>query len=141
LGTLPGARRHKFSRVNAGVATARFSSCLGTEGYLGGSTTVILRASLNSFLDGFDEFNGRNEDSSYMGGRDGLLNQNPFKISTVRNGPDKGGCDLVTFFDHLHITCHVAGDPGHVFFPLNAQETWMIVEPFACNRPVRSIAF
>jgi hypothetical protein len=141
LGTLPGARRDNSSRVNAGVAFGRISSYLATGGRLGESTTVMGRVSLSSSLDGLNELNGRIENSSHMGGRDSLLNHTPFKISIARSGPDKGGCDLVTFSDCLHITRCGVGGPGHVFFPLNAHQTWMNVEPFACNRPVRSTAF
>ena len=139
--TLPGARRINSSRLNADAAFARVNSCLPAERRLGDSTTVIVRVSLNSFLDGLNELNGRIENSSHMGGRDGLLNHTPFKISIARSGPDKSGCDLVTFSDCLHITRCGVGGPGHVFFPLKAHETWMIVEPFACNRPERPAVF
>lgn len=141
MGTLPGARRDNPSRVNAGVAFGRISSCLATVGRPGESTTVMGRVSLNSSLDGFDKLNGPIEDSNHLGRRDGPLNQILFNTSIARSGPEKGGCEFVTFFDCLHITRSGVGDSGHVFFPLNAHQTWMIVEPFACNRPVRSMAF
>jgi hypothetical protein len=140
LGTLPGARRHNSSKVNADVAFGRISSCLATEVCLGECTTVIVTVSRTSSLNGFDDFTRPIEDSNHMGGRDGLLNQNLLKTSISRSGPDKGGYEFVTFFDCLYITRLGVGGPGHVFFPLNAHETWMIVEPFACNRPVRSTA-
>jgi hypothetical protein len=140
VGNLPTAQRCNPYRLNADAVIAYISFGPAIEWYPIDSTTKKLRVSLKSLFDGFDVHDGSIKNSFHMAGRDGQLNQTPFKISPARSCPDKGGCDLVTFFDCLHIPRCGVGASVRVFFLLKAHETWMNVEPFAWNRPKRSTA-
>ena len=140
MGTLPAARRCNRNRLSADEVIAYVSFGRTTEWYPGDATTSKLRVSLISLFDGFDVHDDSIENSCYVARRDGQLNKTPFNVSTARSCPEKGGCDIVTFSDWLHITRYGVGGPGHVFPPLKAHETWMNVEPFSCNRPERPTA-
>jgi hypothetical protein len=140
VGNLPTAQRCNPYRLNADAVIAYISFVPSIKWHLIDSTAKKLRVSLKSLFDGFDVHDGSIKNSCHMAGRDGQLNQTLFKISTTRSCPDNGGCDLVTFFDCLHITLYGVGAPVRVFFPLKTHKTWMNVEPFAWNRPKRSTA-
>jgi hypothetical protein len=140
VGTLPKGQRCNPDRLNADTELLRVSFGPAAKRSPGDSTSVKPRASLKSIFYGFHGYNSSIEDTGHINGRDRLLNQTPFKFSTARSCPGKGDCRPVTFFDCLHITHNPVGTTGYVLFPLNAHETWMIVEPFACNRPRRSTA-
>ncbi len=70
-----------------------------------------------------------------MAGRDGLQDQITFEVASAKSYPANGGYDLVTFFDCLHDMGDPAGATRHVLSTLNPDAVWMIVEPFANDRP------
>ncbi len=101
----------------------------------GSSTMLMARAHPKSRFYGFDYHSGSIEYARHVAGRDGLLDQITFEVSSAKSYPANGGYDLVTFFDCLHDMGDPVGAAGHVLSTLKPDGTWMIVEPFACDRP------
>ncbi len=101
----------------------------------GASTLLMARAFPKSRFYGFDYHSGSIEYARHVGGRDGLLDQVTFEVASSKSYPANGGYDLVTFFDCLHDMGDPTGAARHVLSTLKPDGTWMIVEPFANDRP------
>jgi SAM-dependent methyltransferase len=101
----------------------------------GASTMLLARAFPKSRFFGFDYHGGSIEYARHVAGRDGLMDQITFEVASAKSYPDNGGYDLVAFFDCLHDMGDPAGAAKHVRSTLKPDGTWMIVEPFANNRP------
>ena len=101
----------------------------------GASTILMARAFPKSRFFGFDYHSGSIEYARQVAGRDGMLDQITFEMASAKNYPDNGGYDLVTFFDCLHDMGDPVGAARHVLSSLKPDGTWMIVEPFANDRP------
>ena len=101
----------------------------------GASTTLMAKAFPKSRFFGFDYHSGSIEYARHVAGRDGLLDQVTFEVASAKSYPDNGGYDLVTFFDCLHDMGDPVGAAKHVLSTLKPEGTWMIVEPFANDRP------
>ena len=101
----------------------------------GASTMLMARAFPKSRFYGFDYHGGSIEYARHVAGRDGLLDQITFEVASAKNYPEHGGYDLVTFFDCLHDMGDPAGAARHVLSTLKSDGTWMVVEPFAGDRP------
>ena len=101
----------------------------------GASTTLMAKAFPKSRFFGFDYHSGSIEYARHVAGRDGLLDQITFEVASAKSYPDNGGYDLVTFFDCLHDMGDPVGAAKHVRSTLKPEGTWMIVEPFANDRP------
>jgi len=101
----------------------------------GASTMLMARAFPKSRFYGFDYHNGSIEYARHVAGRDGLLDQITFEVASAKNYPANGGYDLVTFFDCLHDMGDPVGAARRVLSTLKPDGTWMIVEPFAGDRP------
>ena len=101
----------------------------------GASTILMARAFAKSRFYGFDYHSGSIEYARHVAGRDGLLDQITFEVSSAKSYPANGGYDLVAFFDCLHDMGDPAGAAKHVRSTLKPDGTWMIVEPFANDRP------
>ena len=101
----------------------------------GASTLLMARAYPKSRFSGFDYHSGSVEYARHVAGRDGLSDQIAFEVSSSKSYPRNGGYDLVTFFDCLHDMGDPAGAAAHVLSTLKPDGTWMIVEPFANDRP------
>ena len=101
----------------------------------GASTLLIARAFPKTKLYGFDYHSGSIEHARHLAGRDGLLDQITFEVASSKSYPAHGGYDLVTFFDCLHDMGDPKGAAEHVLSTLGREGTWMIVEPFANDRP------
>jgi SAM-dependent methyltransferase len=101
----------------------------------GASTFILARAFPKSRFSGFDYHSGSVEYARHVAGRDGLLDQITFEVASAKSYPRNGGYDLVTFFDCLHDMGDPAGAAAHVLSTLKPDGTWMIVEPFANDRP------
>ncbi len=101
----------------------------------GASTMLMAKAFPKSLFCGFDYHSGSIEYARHVAGRDGLLDQIKFEVASSKSYPVNGGYDLVTFFDCLHDMGDPIGAAAHVFSSLKPDGTWMIVEPFAHNRP------
>jgi SAM-dependent methyltransferase len=97
----------------------------------GASTFLMARAFPKSRFYGFDYHSGSIEYARHVGGREGLLDQITFEVSSSKSYPKNGGYDLVTFFDCLHDMGDPTGAASHVLSTLKPDGTWMIVEPFA----------
>jgi 2-polyprenyl-3-methyl-5-hydroxy-6-metoxy-1,4-benzoquinol methylase len=100
----------------------------------GASTLLMARAFPKSRFYGFDYHSGSIEYARHLAGRDGLLDQITFEVSSSKSYPANGGYDLVTFFDCLHDMGDPTGAATHVLSTLKPDGTWMIVEPFANDR-------
>ena len=101
----------------------------------GASTLLMAKAFPKSRFYGFDYHSGSIEYARYVAARDGLLDQVNFEVSSAKSYPANGGYDLVTFFDCLHDMGDPVGAARHVLSTLKPDGTWMIVEPFANDRP------
>lgn len=101
----------------------------------GASTMLMAKAFAKSRFYGFDYHSGSIEYARHVAGRDGLLDQINFEVASSKSYPVNGGYDLVTFFDCLHDMGDPAGAAGHVLSSLKPDGTWMIVEPFANDKP------
>jgi 2-polyprenyl-3-methyl-5-hydroxy-6-metoxy-1,4-benzoquinol methylase len=100
----------------------------------GASTLLMARAFPKSRFYGFDYHSGSIEYARHLAGRDGLMDQITFEVSSSKSYPANGGYDLVTFFDCLHDMGDPTGAAAHVLSTLKPDGTWMIVEPFANDR-------
>jgi len=101
----------------------------------GASTMLMAKAYPKSRFYGFDYHSGSIEHARHIAGRDGLLDQISFEVSSSKSYPANGGFDLVTFFDCLHDMGDPIGAAKHVLSTLKKDGTWMIVEPFANDQP------
>jgi len=101
----------------------------------GASTMLLAKAFPKSRFFGFDYHSGSIEYARHIAGRDGLLDQITFEVASAKSYPDNGGYDLVAFFDCLHDMGDPVGAAKHVRSTLKPDGTWMIVEPFAHDRP------
>ncbi|HUI80199.1 MAG TPA: class I SAM-dependent methyltransferase [Bryobacteraceae bacterium] len=101
----------------------------------GASTMLMARAFPKSRFYGFDYHSGSIEYARHLAGHDGLLDQINFEVASAKSYPDNGGYDLVAFFDCLHDMGDPTGAAKHVLSTLKPDGTWMIVEPFANDRP------
>ena len=101
----------------------------------GASTMLMARAFPKSRFFGFDYHSGSIEYARHVAGRDGLLDQITFEVASAKSYPRNGGYDLVTFFDCLHDMGDPSGAAQHVLSTLKPDGTWMIVEPFAEDKP------
>lgn len=101
----------------------------------GASTMLMARAFPKSRFFGFDYHSGSIEYARHVAGRDGLLDQITFEVASAKSYPGNGGYDFVTFFDCLHDMGDPVGAARHVLSTLKPDGTWMIVEPFAGDRP------
>jgi ubiquinone/menaquinone biosynthesis C-methylase UbiE len=101
----------------------------------GASTILMAKAFPKSRIYGFDYHSGSIEYARHVAGRDGLQDQVTFEVASAKSYPANGGYDLVTFFDCLHDMGDPTGAARHVLSTLKPGGTWMIVEPFANDRP------
>jgi len=101
----------------------------------GASTMLMARAFPKSRFYGFDYHSGSIEYARHVAGRDGLLDQITFEVASAKSYPGNGGYDLVAFFDCLHDMGDPIGAARHVLSTLKPDGAWMIVEPFANDRP------
>lgn len=101
----------------------------------GASTLLMARAFPKSRFVGFDYHSGSIEYARHVCARDGLQDQVTFEVASSKSYPTNGGYDLVAFFDCLHDMGDPAGAARHVLSTLKPDGTWMIVEPFANDRP------
>jgi SAM-dependent methyltransferase len=101
----------------------------------GASTLLMARAFPKSKFAGFDYHSGSIEYARHVAGRDGLLDQISFEVASAKSYPANGGYDLVTFFDCLHDMGDPVGAARHVRSTLKPDGAWMIVEPYANDRP------
>ncbi len=101
----------------------------------GASTILMAKAFPKSRFYGFDYHSGSIEYARHVAGGEGLQDQIAFEVASAKSYPANGGYDLVTFFDCLHDMGDPTGAARHVLSTLKPDGTWMIVEPYANERP------
>jgi SAM-dependent methyltransferase len=100
----------------------------------GASTMLMAKAFPAAKVFGYDYHPASIETAKAIAGREGL-DQAVFEVASAKGFPAKDGYDLVTFFDSLHDMGDPAGAARHVLSTLKPDGIWMIVEPFAHDRP------
>jgi SAM-dependent methyltransferase len=98
----------------------------------GASTILMAKAFPKSSFVGFDYHDKSIEGARATAKREGLSDRVTFEVAKAKEYPGKN-YDFVTVFDCLHDMGDPVGAARHVRESLNADGTWMIVEPFANN--------
>jgi 2-polyprenyl-3-methyl-5-hydroxy-6-metoxy-1,4-benzoquinol methylase len=101
---------------------------------LGASTILMAKAYPESEFIGFDYHEKSIETAKQRAKEAGVGDRIRFEVAMAKNFPGKE-YDFVTFFDCLHDMGDPAGAASHVRSTLKKDGTWMIVEPFAGDRP------
>ena len=96
----------------------------------GASTIVMARAFPNSTFTGFDYHEPSVEHAREAAREAGVEPWCRFEVADSKNYPGNG-YDLVAFFDCLHDMGDPVGASHHVLESLDANGTWLIVEPNA----------
>ncbi|HUI74490.1 MAG TPA: class I SAM-dependent methyltransferase [Candidatus Acidoferrum sp.] len=101
---------------------------------LGASTILMAKAYPKSEFAGFD-YHGKSIETAKQRAKEaGVADRIRFEVSMAKDFPGEN-YDFVTFFDCLHDMGDPAGAAAHVHGKLEKDGTWMIVEPFAGDRP------
>jgi SAM-dependent methyltransferase len=101
---------------------------------LGASTILMAQAFPRSRFFGFDSHPGSIEQAQERARTAGVADRVTFAIAGGTDYPGSG-YDLVAHFDCLHDMEDPVGAARHVRRTLAADGSWMIVEPFASDRP------
>jgi len=101
---------------------------------LGASTIIMAQAYPNAEFVGFDYHDKSIEQARLKAEDAGVADRVRFEVAKSKEFPGTD-YDLVTFFDCLHDMGDPVGASKHVRQALNEDGTWMIVEPFANDRP------
>jgi SAM-dependent methyltransferase len=96
----------------------------------GASTIIMAEAFPNSEFVGFDYHDASIERARDAAAAAGLSDRISFAVASAKDYPGSG-YDLVCVFDCLHDMGDPVGASAHVLETLDADGTWMIVEPFA----------
>ncbi len=99
----------------------------------GASTIIMAREYPNSTFYGFDFHHPSVEAARKAAEEAGVADRCAFEAFSAKEYPGEG-YDLVAFFDALHDMGDPAGVASHVLGTLEADGTWMIVEPYANDR-------
>jgi len=99
----------------------------------GASTIIMAEAFPNSEFFGFDYHDASIERAREAAQAAGVGDRISFQTASAKDYPGSG-YDLVTVFDCLHDMGDPVGAAAHVLETLDADGTWMIVEPFANDR-------
>ncbi|GAC1417120.1 MAG: class I SAM-dependent methyltransferase [Acidobacteriaceae bacterium] len=116
------------ARLRAGAKVADIGCGLGA------STLLMAREYPNSEFFGFDYHAGSIDLARKSAQAQGLSDRVTFAVASAKAYPGKD-YDLVAFFDCLHDMGDPVGAAAYVRSTLKADGTWMIVEPFAEDRP------
>ncbi|MBA3712900.1 MAG: class I SAM-dependent methyltransferase [Pyrinomonadaceae bacterium] len=100
---------------------------------LGASTILMTQAYPHSTFVGYDYHDKSIEMARERAVEAGVSDRVKFEVASAKeySGTD---FDLITFFDSLHDMGDTVGAAAHVLESLNADGTWMIVEPYAGDR-------
>jgi len=96
----------------------------------GASTIIMAEAFPNSQFFGFDYHEASIERAREAAEEAGVADSITFEVASAKDYPGEG-YDLVCVFDCLHDMGDPVGASAHVLETLDADGTWMIVEPFA----------
>lgn len=100
----------------------------------GASTMIMAEAFPKSKFIGYDFHKPSIDYARKMAAANRLSDRVTFEVAKAQNYPNKD-FDLVAFFDCLHDMGDPAGAAKHVRQSLKADGSWMIVEPFANEKP------
>jgi SAM-dependent methyltransferase len=141
-----GCERFLLTSYNANVTTAWLPALDGVVPKLkrgatvadvgcgrGASTILMARAFPNSNFTGSDYHDGSIETARRLAQEAGLAPRVRFELAPAA-AYSGTGYDLVTMFDCLHDMGDPVAAARHVHRSLNAEGTWMIVEPLAGDR-------
>jgi len=115
------------AKLRAGARVADVGCGFGT------STILMAQAYPKSTFLGFDFHPESIAKAREAASKAGLNDRVKFEVARAKDYPGRG-YDLVTFFDCLHDMGDPAGASRHVRQTLDADGTWMIVEPFAHDK-------
>ena len=101
---------------------------------LGASTVLMAKAYPKSRFHGFDSHAGSIEVARRRAQEAGVADRVTFDVAKSTDFPGRG-YDVVAHFDCLHDMEDPKGAAKHVKDTLAGDGTWMIVEPFASDRP------
>jgi threonine dehydrogenase-like Zn-dependent dehydrogenase len=82
---------------------------------------------------GFDYHEGSIEAARQAAAAAGVADRASFEVASAKDYPG-AGYDLVAMFDCLHDMGDPVGAAAHVLATLDAEGTWLIVEPYAGDR-------
>jgi 2-polyprenyl-3-methyl-5-hydroxy-6-metoxy-1,4-benzoquinol methylase len=100
---------------------------------LGASTILMAKTYPKSRFWGFDAHGASIETARQRAEAAGVADRVVFEVARATHFPGTG-YDLVAHFDSLHDMGDPAGAARHVRSALDADGTWMLVEPFASDR-------
>jgi SAM-dependent methyltransferase len=100
---------------------------------LGASTIIMAKAYPQSQFIGFDYHHESIERARQRATDAGVADRVKFRVASAKDY-EGSGYDLVTCFDCLHDMGDPVGAARHVHETLDADGTWMIVEPFANDK-------
>ena len=115
------------AKLKAGASVADVGCGLGT------STILMAQAYPKSKFVGFDYHPRSIELAREAAQKAGVSDRVKFEVAKAKDFPGKG-YQLVAFFDCLHDMGDPEGAARHVLQSLDANGTWMIVEPFANDK-------
>ncbi len=99
----------------------------------GASTILMAKAYPNSTFYGFDYHEASIQNARKNAEAAGVADRVSFETASAKDYP-ANNYDLVAFFDCLHDMGDPVGAAAHVRETLDADGTWMIVEPFADDK-------
>jgi SAM-dependent methyltransferase len=115
------------AKLKAGASVADVGCGLGT------STILMAQAYPKSKFVGFDYHPRSIELAREAASKAGVSDRVKFEVAKAKDFPGKG-YQFVAFFDCLHDMGDPEGAARHVLQSLDANGTWMIVEPFANDK-------
>ncbi len=104
----------------------------------GASTVILAQAYPKSRFVGYDYHPASIDHARRRAADTGVSDRATFEVAKAKDYPGNG-YDLVAFFDCLHDMGDPAGAAAHVRHSLDADGTWMIVEPFAHDRTEQNL--
>jgi SAM-dependent methyltransferase len=104
----------------------------------GASTILMAQAFPDSTFLGFDYHEPSVARARELAEEAGVADRCQFQVAESRSYPGRG-YDLVAFFDSLHDMGDPVGASRHVLRSLDAEGTWLIVEPYAGDSPEENL--
>jgi SAM-dependent methyltransferase len=99
----------------------------------GASTIILAEAFPNSEFFGFDYHDASIERARQLAEAAGVADRTTFQVASAKDYPGTG-YDLVCVFDCLHDMGDPVGASAHIHRSLDADGTWLIVEPYANDK-------
>jgi SAM-dependent methyltransferase len=100
----------------------------------GASTVIMAKAFPKSEFFGFDYHGPSIDRATAIAEEEGVAGNTHFAVASAK-GFEGGGFDLACIFDALHDMGDPVGAAAHIRQALKPDGTWLLVEPFANDRP------